>query len=69
MVTLSDFDRKLVHGDDEREVSLRAGEARWLSAQTHHGENIGSTPSHSIFIELKDRGGPGSTEGNALGPQ
>ena len=56
MVTLSDFDRKLVMGDQEREVSLTSGEARWLPAQTHPGENIGSTPTHSIFVELKEPG-------------
>lgn len=69
MVTLSDFDRRLVHGEDERDVTLKAGEARWLSAQTHHGENIGSTPSHSIFVELKG-GGASDTSGEPhLGPQ
>lgn len=69
MVTLSDFDRKLVHGAEEREISLRAGEVRWLSAQTHHGENIGSTPSHSIFVELKDGTGAAANGESALGPQ
>ena len=68
MVTLSDFDRKLVMGDQERDVSLTSGEARWLPAQTHLGENIGSTPSHSIFIELKETG-PESSGEAALGPQ
>ena len=68
MVTLSDFDRKLVMGDQERDVSLTSGEARWLPAQTHLGENIGSTSSHSILIELKEPG-PESSGVAALGPQ
>ncbi len=68
MVTLSDFDRKLVMGDQERDVTLTAGEARWLPAQTHLGENIGTTPSHSIFVELKEPG-PATTGDPALGPQ
>ena len=68
MVTLSDFDRKLVMGEQEREVSLTAGQATWLPAQTHLGENIGSTPTHSIFIELKEPG-PESSGEAALGPQ
>jgi hypothetical protein len=68
MVTLSDFDRKLVMGDQKREVSLVSGRATWLPAQTHMGENIGSTPTHTIFVELKEPG-PGSTADPGLGPQ
>ncbi len=69
MVTLSDFDRKLVLGDEEREVSLTAGRPMWLSAQSHLGENIGTTPTHTIFVELKEPG-PTSPSGEpALGPQ
>jgi hypothetical protein len=33
---------------------LGAGEARWLGAQEHAGENVGDSTTHSIFIELKD---------------
>ena len=69
MVTLSDFDRKLTIGDQVREVSLRSGLAAWLPAQTHMGENVGPTPTHVMFVELK---GPLSTEpaaGDALGPR
>lgn len=68
MVTLSDFDRRLSVGDQQREVSLKAGLATWLPAQTHAGENIGSTGTHTIFIELKEpvAGGQGAA---TLGPQ
>jgi hypothetical protein len=54
MVTLSAFERRLVHGDTSRDVSLPAGKVNWLNAQEHSGENIGETPSHVIFVELKD---------------
>ena len=54
MVTLSDFDRRLTIGDRVREVSLRSGLAAWLPAQTHMGENVGPTPTHVMFVELKD---------------
>ncbi len=54
MVTLSDFDRRLSVGDQQREVSLTAGLATWLPAQTHSGENIGNTATHTIFVELKE---------------
>jgi quercetin dioxygenase-like cupin family protein len=73
MYTLSSFRRRLVSGDVQREVELQAGTAGWLPAQQHHGENIGDTPTHVLFVELKDRsgagrqaGGPGSDIGPSL---
>jgi hypothetical protein len=39
---------------------------RWLSAQTHSGENIGDTPTHVVFVELK-RAADGAGEA-MLGP-
>ena len=53
MVTLSSFRRRLAVGGREVDVELTAGEARWLDAQQHYGENIGDTDSRAIFIELK----------------
>jgi hypothetical protein len=67
MVTLTSFRRRLRHGGREADVELGAGEARWLGAQEHSGENIGDTETHTIFIELKeDPPAAGSPE--ALGP-
>jgi quercetin dioxygenase-like cupin family protein len=54
MYTLTSFRRRLVSGDVQREVELQAGTAGWLPAQLHHGENIGDTPTHVLFVELKD---------------
>lgn len=68
MVTLSDFDRRLSVGDQQREVSLNSGVATWLPAQTHSGENIGTTATHTIFVELKESS-TGTREETALGPQ
>jgi beta-alanine degradation protein BauB len=69
MYTLSSFDRRLVGETGEsREVSLNAGEVRWLDAQVHSGENIGQNPTHVLFVELKE--GRSSPEHSAptLGP-
>ena len=66
MYTLSSFRRRLIHGDRQVDVELAAGETRWLDAQTHAGENIGDTESHSIFVELKEPGP--AVGGGALGP-
>lgn len=54
MVTLSGFRRRLVHGDATREVEMVAGAATWMPAQQHAGQNIGSTATHVVFVELKD---------------
>ncbi len=55
MYTLGTFERRLFGpGGERRDVRLTEGEARWLDAQVHSGENIGSTPSHALFVELKD---------------
>lgn len=66
MYTLSSFRRRLVSGDSQREVELEAGTVGWLPAQEHHGANIGETPTHVIFVELKD--GAGGATG-VIGPQ
>ncbi len=68
MYTLSSFERRLIHGDQHRDVQLQAGRVNWLSAQEHSGENIGTTDSHVVFVELKEPP-PGPAAGSAeLGP-
>jgi len=56
------LDARLVSGDLRREVELEAGTVGWLPAQQHHGENIGHTETHVLFVELK-----GSTTGSGAG--
>jgi hypothetical protein len=67
MVTLSDFTRRLSSGEKVFDTQLAAGRAVWLPAQRHSGENIGTTPTHVILVELK-----GASAGEAttatLGP-
>jgi hypothetical protein len=67
MITLSDFDRRLVGaGGEARDVTLTHGQVRWLDAQTHSGENIGETPTHVMFVELKHAASSAEPE---LGPR
>src|SRR5919198_5738447 len=55
MYTLSSFERRLVaETGDTRDIEIAAGEVRWLDAQIHSGENIGESPTHVLFVELKD---------------
>jgi quercetin dioxygenase-like cupin family protein len=56
MYTLTSFRRRLIHGENQRDVELPVGSVNWLPAQQHLGENIGDTPTHAIFVELKDVG-------------
>ena len=66
MVTLGDFERRVSSGGRQADLTLTAGEVRWLDAQEHVGENTGQTASHVIFVELKDA--PGAAV-DALGPR
>jgi beta-alanine degradation protein BauB len=54
MYALSSFRRRLYSGKLHRDVEISAGTTVWVPAQQHYGENIGDTPSHSIFVELKE---------------
>lgn len=70
MITLSAFDRRLILGAQSRDVSLAAHQAMWLSAQTHAGENIGDSNTHTFFIELKETTSRTEKAGEpVLGPQ
>jgi len=67
MYTLGPFQRRLTSGDMTRDVEMPGGVAVWLAAQEHSGENIGSTNTEVVFVELKDGSLGGRTAG-ALGP-
>jgi len=67
MVTLSSFRRRLYAGDEQRDVAISAEKTSWLPAQQHAGHNIGDTPTHVIFVELKDSAA-GPPSAGALGP-
>jgi quercetin dioxygenase-like cupin family protein len=68
MYTLSSFERRLAHGERETDVEMPAGKVGWLSAQEHSGENIGTTETHVLFIELKEPA-PAANGPAELGPQ
>jgi hypothetical protein len=68
MVTLSSFRRRLLHGDQQREVEIPAGTASWLPAQEHRGVNIGDTETHTLFVELKEPAPGGREQPARIGP-
>ena len=69
MYTLTSFRRRIAHGDRMVDVEIEAGRVGWLDAQEHHGENIGDSESHALFIELKEQRSSGDSEAEApLGP-
>ncbi len=51
--TLSTSQRRIHFDDETRDVDMEAGNAFWLPAQTHVGENIGTTNTHVLFVEFK----------------
>ncbi len=53
MYTLSTFRRRLHFADGTREVSMAPGQAFWLPAQIHAGENVGTSDTRVLFVELK----------------
>ncbi len=64
---LSSFQRRFIgSGGESRDATVSQGQTLWLDAQTHSGENIGDTPSHVLFVELKNSARPGVS--GALGP-
>jgi beta-alanine degradation protein BauB len=54
LLTFSDSRRRLTVGDNVRDVTVETGKALWSPAQIHTGENIGTTDTHVVFVELKD---------------
>ncbi len=68
MITLSAFRRRLATQGREVEVELPAFQARWLDAQEHAGTNIGETPTHTMFVELKEEPSVRRAPAGALGP-
>ena len=67
MLTLSAFQRQVSSGGRVADVDLPAGAARWVGAQEHVGRNTGTTPTHVIFVELKEHS-PGLGTQSTLGP-
>ncbi len=68
MVTLSSFSRRLESGQKSVDVEMPAHSARWLGEQNHSGRNTGSTPTHCIFVELKEPPLGPRMGGSVLGP-
>jgi quercetin dioxygenase-like cupin family protein len=67
MYTLSGFQRRLHADQGTREVVMEAGRAYWLPAQTHSGENTGTTLTHVLFVELKDAATTGPAQRGGTG--
>jgi len=69
MVTLSSFRRRLHHEGGTRDVEVPAGLATGLPAQQHSGENTGDSPTHTVFVELKEPAHGGEAQADeAVGP-
>ena len=68
MFTLSTFERRLIHNGEHRDVKLESGRVNWLAAQEHSGENIGSTDTYALSVELKEPPAHPPEDTGELGP-
>ncbi|MBL7256524.1 cytoplasmic protein [Paractinoplanes lichenicola] len=66
MYTLGAFRRRISDGSRSVDVALPAGAVRWVGAQEHSGENVGDTPTHCVFVELKESAAGSSTLGPTM---
>lgn len=54
LYALSAFSRRLVFPDGTiKERQFKAGDVMWVPAQTHVGENIGTTDTEVLLVEVK----------------
>ncbi|MDQ0733684.1 cupin domain-containing protein [Arthrobacter agilis] len=67
LVPLTSFARRLSSGDRVFDTHLSAGQAVWLPAQRHSGQNTGDTPTRAILVELKGASAGEASEA-VLGP-
>lgn len=55
LYALSPFQRKIHLPDGQVLVrEFAAGDVLYSEAQTHIGENTGTTPTHAVMVEMKD---------------
>ncbi len=57
LYALEPFER-IIHLSDGKNINraFKAGDVIWSPAQTHIGENVGSTATHAIIVESKPSG-------------
>lgn len=54
LYALSAFKRRLTFPDGTtKERDFKPGDVMWVPAQTHVGENIGTTPTDVVLVEMK----------------
>jgi len=55
LYALNHFERKLTFADGKTmSREFKTGDAVWMNAQKHIGENIGQTGTHVLIVELKE---------------
>lgn len=56
LYAMSAFQRTLTLPDGKvLRREFKPGDVMWSDAQTHIGENVGSTPTHVLIVEMKPR--------------
>lgn len=53
---LAPFRRQLAFPDGSKRIrEFKAGDVAWMPAQSHVGENVGSTSTDALLVEVKPR--------------
>ena len=63
LYALGPFKRRLTFGDTTKEREFKTGDVIWMEAQDHVGENIGTTTTDVLIVELKEPGASGTQSG------
>ncbi|MBS0505918.1 MAG: cytoplasmic protein [Proteobacteria bacterium] len=62
LYAMSAFQRTLTLPDGKvLRREFKPGDVMWSEAQTHIGENVGSTPTHVLIVEMKPQPAGGCT--------
>ena len=67
LYALDSFKRRLTFGNGSQiEREFKKGEVMWMKDQIHTGENIGTTETHVLIVELKSGQGGNSDSVKAV---
>lgn len=69
LYVLAPFKRRLTFPDGtKKERQFATGDVIYMDAQDHIGENVGSTPTEAVIVEVKGRGAAAPSNSDAWKP-
>jgi quercetin dioxygenase-like cupin family protein len=66
LYVLAPFKRKLTFPDGTQKVrAFKTGDVFWMDEQIHVGQNVGTTDTHALLVEIKGKATPADIEPRA----